>query len=349
METAQTENCKHIFTDTSAEIAEKSDTAAQRHNCGISQKRLPENSTEAAAAPADTVFIPPAVPAEFAAVCTPRAADSHKGSFGTLGVIGGAEGMTGAAVLAGSAALKNGCGKVWLGFMQEKLPLPVIETQPELMLATAQNLSLRRDISAWVIGCGMDTHAHSQHFFGQWLAGHDSAAAVFDADALNILAKREELAQQTAGRSGISILTPHPAEAARLLACSTQDIQADRSKNARRLAQKFRAWIVLKGHGSLIAAPDGSLRKNPTGNPALATAGSGDVLAGIIGALLAQGTAAEEAVAGGVWLHGAAADLWAEENGGTTGMTAGEIAVYARKVRNLLIKNRKNGTADTVG
>ena len=134
-----------------------------------------------------------------------------------------------------------------------------------------------------------------------------------------------------------AILTPHPSEAARLLGYSTEEIQANREEAALELSEKYFSRIVLKGHQSVIAAPDEELIINQSGNPGLATAGSGDVLSGMIISLLAQGLAADEAVAGGVWLHGAAADLLALNQIGPIGLCSGEIAEAARFLRNLLV------------
>jgi len=159
--------------------------------------------------------------------------------------------------------------------------------------------------------------------------------ALFDADALNAIAFDEGLQRSLReARKGETILTPHPAEAARLLGTQTARVQEDRLAAAQEIARRFRAHVVLKGAGSICAAPDGSWSVNGTGNPGLATAGSGDVLAGIIGALLAQGLEAWRALQYGVCVHGAAADAGVACGAGPVGLTASEIAREARAVLN---------------
>lgn len=270
----------------------------------------------------------------FPALCQPRSPESHKGIFGTLGLIGAQAGMTGAILLAGSSALKCGCGKVWLGFNQSALPLAVIPTQPELMLATAMQLLERSDISAWVIGCGLGTNTSAKQLLIQCLL-KKHIPLLLDADALNILAQQPALLADHPHPNNL-ILTPHPGEAARLLDCKTSDIQNNRHQAVSRLAAQFGAWVVLKGHHSLIASPNEHIQENHSGNPGLATAGSGDVLAGIIGSLLAQHIPPEQAVNGGVWLHGIAADILIQNGVGPIGLCAGEIADAIRWVRNQL-------------
>lgn len=276
--------------------------------------------------------------ARFPQLFTPRAADSHKGTHGTLAVIGGAAGMSGAVILAAVAAIYNGCGKVWAGFNQNALPLPVIPERPEIMLATAPDLQKRSDISAWVLGCGLGVCENALALLKAQLRLADGKPLLLDADALTLLARNPETAAQ-AGRHGSLILTPHPAEAARLLATATAtaDVQANRKHAAAHISRMFDAYTVLKGHNTLVCAPNGSLiHTNRSGNPGLAAAGSGDVLSGIIGSLLAQGIAPEQAVCGGVWLHGAAADVLKDSETGETGMLSGELAPAARWLRNRL-------------
>lgn len=266
-----------------------------------------------------------------------RPQDSHKGSFGTLGIIGGAEGMSGAVVLAAAAAIYGGCGKVWVGFRQSALPMPLIPKRPEIMLATAETLIQRQDISAWVCGCGLGTSAESSTVLHRLLDVADGKPLLLDADALNLLAQSPDLAN-AARRHGRLVITPHPAEAARLLACRTGDIQADRHTAALKLAEQYCATVVLKGRHSLITAPDGAtapkLFRNLSGNPGLAVAGSGDVLSGLTGSLLAQGLPLLQAVCSSVWLHGTAADRLAEQQGGEIGLLAGELPAAVRQIRN---------------
>ena len=257
----------------------------------------------------------------------------HKGTYGTLGIVGGAPGMTGAALLAGRAALRLGAGKVVIGLLDEALPWPCDPLQPELMLRTAEDLLAGSvPVSAWTAGCGIGQSPAAAQILARLFAERGDAPVVLDADALNLLAKGA-LAPDW-GAAPV-VLTPHPAEAARLLDCATHDVQADRPAAARALAARYPAWVVLKGAGTLICGPgDTPCRINPTGNPGLATAGTGDVLAGMMGALLAQGMAPAVAVPAAVWLHGAAADSLAEAGAGPVGLTAGELADAARAIRN---------------
>ncbi|MEA5098257.1 MAG: NAD(P)H-hydrate dehydratase, partial [Burkholderiaceae bacterium] len=159
---------------------------------------------------------------------------------------------------------------------------------------------------------------------------------VLDADALNLIAAEPGLQQKIVRRKGATVLTPHPLEAARLLDQTTDEIQADRLSTARLLAKQFNATVILKGSGSVIAQPTGEAFVNPTGNPALATAGTGDVLAGICGALLAQGWPVRDAALGATWLHGAAADDLVAQGIGPIGIAACELLPAIRARLNVL-------------
>ena len=157
---------------------------------------------------------------------------------------------------------------------------------------------------------------------------------VLDADALNALAYNDALRDAVMARTAATILTPHPAEAARLLGLKTAEVQADRLAAALELASRMQALVVLKGAGSICAFPGGSWSINATGNPGLAAAGTGDVLAGMIGALLCQGLAAERALQYAVCLHGAAADSLVARGVGPVGLTASEVMLEARALIN---------------
>lgn len=270
----------------------------------------------------------------FPHLCQKRPEESHKGTFGTLAILGGQKGMAGAVVLASSAALMQGCGKVWAGFLQDSLPMPIIPQQPEIMLATCQTLQSQWvDFSAIVCGCGLGQSDEAQAHL-KALLETAPCPLLLDADALNLLAKYPELARLAQAYAQPLILTPHPAEAARLLGNTTQDIQQNRLAAIKALCQQYRAVIVLKGHLSLIQSPDSEIFENHSGSPALATAGSGDVLSGTIGSLIAQGLPILEAARAGAWLHGAAAQWLAEQGIGEIGLTASEIAPAARWLRN---------------
>ena len=274
--------------------------------------------------------------AHYAQLCQARAIDTHKGKLGTLGIIGGSVGMAGAPILAAQTGLKQGCGKVWIGFDQISLPLVIIPGYPEIMLATASGLVARDDVSVWVLGCGLESHAHGLQTIFLWAKRHAKKLmpTVWDAGALQLLAQQPELAQFINQQS---VLTPHAGEAARLLNITSGAIDENREHYAQALAQRYRAWVVLKGHHSIIISPTGEQWINTSGNAGLATAGSGDALAGLIGSLLAQGMDCSSAIRAGVWLHGCAAQYLAAQNQGPVGLIAGELADAALYIRNYCI------------
>ena len=259
-----------------------------------------------------------------------RPRDSHKGLFGTVAVIGGANGMTGAPLLAARAALKLGAGCVHVGLLAENAP-GVDALQPELMLHSAKAALQLPGVDVFAIGCGIGTLIAAQKLLYEALKRN--AALVLDADALNLLAKHADLQDDLRSRKQPTVLTPHPGEAARLLACSTKEIQAGRVAAARDLSHKFACSVVLKGADSLCATRDGKLFVNKTGNPGMSSAGMGDVLTGMIAALIAQGMTADNAMLLAVHLHGAAGDALAEQ-GITIGMTAGDVTEWARWLLN---------------
>jgi hydroxyethylthiazole kinase-like uncharacterized protein yjeF len=257
----------------------------------------------------------------FAALRRRRPRNSHKGSFGNVAIVGGNTGMVGAALLAGRAALRLGAGRVYVDCIGAP-DLRVDPLQPELMFRSGVDQALLGAMQAIVVGCGLGADGSAR-----------AAVTVFDADALNLIAAHPAV-NRAARRMGAAprVLTPHPLEAARLLSVTAAEVQRDRIGTARQLAQRHSAWVVLKGAGSVIAAPDTRYWINITGSPALATAGTGDVLAGMIGALLAQGYEAQAAVLGAVWLHGRAA----EHHGGDVGLVAGDLPSLAASELNQL-------------
>jgi len=280
-----------------------------------------------------------ASPALFASCLAPRRQNSHKGQFGDLAVIGGARGMAGAAVLAARGALYAGAGRVFAVTID---PVQAFDPlQPELMFRLAHDFDMAGRVL--VLGPGMGGAMEAMRALGH---GIDSAAPILlDADGLNLVAASTELQARLTHRQAPTIVTPHPLEAARLLGRSAAEVQADRLGTARALAKRLQAVVVLKGAGSVIARPDGEVAINPTGNPGLATGGSGDVLAGVCGALLAQGWPAWEAAVGAVWMHGAAADRLVEAGVGPVGMTAGELPAAVRSVLNDLIREHGHARA----
>jgi len=198
-------------------------------------------------------------------------------------------------------------------------------------------------MSAYVVGPGMGTGASARKQLTQLIDICANAATaaplVLDADALNLLATDGTLAQQLVESGVAHVMTPHPLEAARLLGSTVADIQRNRLAAATALATRWQATIVLKGSGSVIASPDGAPPAiNPTGNAALSTAGTGDVLAGMIGALIAQGMPIVAAARAAVWIHGRAADRLVASGTGPAGMTASELYLPARDIFNALLR-----------
>ena len=253
---------------------------------------------------------------------------SHKGSYGDVAIVGGeglaqrGMGMTGAALLAASAALHAGAGRVLVSLL-DPAETAEISTQPELMLRRFEALEL--EALTVVCGCGG----------GQAVRGvlpavlQRAGTLVLDADALNALGAEGSLQQvlkARAARQHTTVLTPHPLEAARLLHTHAAQVQAHRLAAAQQLARQFQCVVVLKGSGTVIANPQGTPTINPTGNARLATAGTGDVLAGMIGAYLAQGMPPEQAAMTAVFVHGQAADQWPEQMPLTAGTLAQRLA-----------------------
>lgn len=262
-----------------------------------------------------------------------RKANSHKGLFGSVAIFGGAQGMLGAPLLAARAALKLGAGKVRLGFLTENHPA-LDPLQPELMLHSAQDLLDHPDKTLLVIGPGLGQDDTARDLLGKILP--IPLPLILDADALNLLTKAPELQELIRQRRMPSIITPHPAEAARLLACSGRQIQSDRIAAAQELARTFNSTVLLKGAGSIIC--EGShWRINGSGNAALSNAGQGDALCGILAALLAQGLEPFEATCAAAWLHGTAADIWKEKHPLGIGLTASEVIELARAELNRAI------------
>ena len=260
-----------------------------------------------------------------------RARNSHKGSFGSVGILGGAAGMVGAALLAGTAALKCGAGRVYLGLLSQDPPAFDPE-QPELMFRRAEEMLESTPLTCLVLGPGMGKRDESAALVGKALLL--PLPLVLDADALNVLAESTSLKALLKSRTGDAILTPHPAEAARLLKTTTEAVQRDRLGAAGALADEFDSLVVLKGAGSICAFRDKQWAINSSGNPGMSSAGMGDVLSGMLGALLAQGVSADRALPLAVHLHGAAADQAVRDGLGPVGLTASEVTHVARALLN---------------
>jgi hydroxyethylthiazole kinase-like uncharacterized protein yjeF len=236
----------------------------------------------------------------------PRSHASHKGSYGDVAVIGGAPGMAGAVLLAATAAASAGAGRVFVAPLDAAM-MALDPLQPELMFRRADTLDLR----AMTVVCGCGGGSAVRQLLPRVL--ETARDLVLDADALNAVAADAALQarlEARAQRQRATVLTPHPLEAARLLDTDTAAIQNDRLGAARRLAERFGAVVVLKGSGTVIAIAGETPVINTSGNPRLATAGTGDVLAGMVGAALAAGRPAMAAACEAVWHHGDLADRW---------------------------------------
>ncbi len=248
---------------------------------------------------------------------SPRPADSHKGTFGRLTALCGSYGMAGAAALAVKAAQRSGAGLVTLalprsvypiaaGMLPEAVFLPLPET-PDGRVALSARTTLReaaRSATALLVGCGLGGGDEVREVVRDLLESAE-CPLVLDADGINAVAGHIHIGKTA--RAPL-VLTPHPGEMARLLGCSIPEVQRDRLETARRFAEQEGVILVLKGHQTVIAAPGRSLMVNMTGNPGMATAGSGDVLAGMIASLIAQGMEPFHAAMCGVHLHGLAGD-----------------------------------------
>ncbi|WP_423682073.1 NAD(P)H-hydrate dehydratase [Undibacterium sp. WLHG33] len=273
-------------------------------------------------------------PNSFEFVMPERRQNSHKGSYGNVIIIGGADGMTGAGVLAARSALFSGAGKVFIGFIQ-----PIISydpSYPEIMCRDAKDLEYATGVV--VAGPGMGSSEAARDILNAILDA--GTPLVLDADALNLIAADNALQKKLSNRTTASVLTPHPLEAARLLGSTVKEIQQNRLSATKQLSSRFNAVVILKGAGSIIASPDGSLRINTSGNPGLATGGTGDVLAGLCGALLAQGFHCFNAAQLATWIHGNAADKLVSKGTGPLGICASELPVEIRNGLNSLVHSR---------
>lgn len=267
---------------------------------------------------------------EVSSYLKPRPRNSHKGMLGSVGVLGGAGSMTGAALLSGRAALLLGAGRVYLGMLDENPP-SVDFFQPELMLRGPDAL-LDMELDCLVIGPGLGQSARALGYLERALQSDHKL--VIDADALNLLGSHSELQYLLKTRKAASILTPHPTEAGRLLDCSNHEIQQDRIGSAQVLASRLNSLVVLKGAGTVCAFPDDAWHINPSGNPGLSSAGMGDILCGMIAALIGQRLPADKATLLAVYLHGLAADVLVKDGTGPIGLTASEVAIMARSLLN---------------
>lgn len=256
-----------------------------------------------------------------------RDPEGHKGTFGKVLCVCGSVGYTGAPIFAGRGAVRTGSGLVFLAVPEsvwpvaavksdEAMPFPVPEAEGRLSLLAEESIRRRAEsCDAVLIGCGLGRGWQTDALVRNLLT--IEKPLVLDADGLNALSGREELLQK---RAAPTILTPHEGEFLRL----GGDLSAGREAAAAAFSEKYGVYLVLKGHRTVVAAPDGRLAVNGTGNSGMAKGGSGDVLAGMILSLLGQGCGAFEACCAGVWLHGRAGDLAAADKG-ERGMTPTDL------------------------
>ncbi len=247
---------------------------------------------------------------DFAGLLAPRDRGANKGDFGHVLVIGGAQGKAGAAAMAGLAALRAGAGLVTVACSDSNLMVvaPELMTAPLPDVDSIAGIAERKDVLAIGPGLGSDAGLAA---LARWLMAESAKPLVVDADALNALAQAD-----WSGNGTLRVLTPHPGEMARLTGKPVKEIQADRLEAARSLAAGKRVCVVLKGERTVIAFPDGRLWINPTGTPAMATGGTGDILTGMVAGLLGQFPEHPDlAIACAVYLHGLAGELGAAAKG----------------------------------
>jgi len=262
-----------------------------------------------------------------------RAVNAHKGTSGSVAIIGGDQGMLGAVLLAARAALFSGAGRIYAAMLCQTA-LSVDLLHPEIMMRSPEDIAKLPQLNALVIGPGLGQSGAAAELLTFWLK--KEYPLVLDADALNLIAKYPHLAALVKSRQAETIVTPHLGEAARLMATRVAAIQEGRVDAAIALAQSLQVTCVLKGAGTVIAEKNGQYCINSTGNPALATGGTGDVLAGVIASLTAQGLEPVYAAKLGVYSHGSAADSLVEKGIGPVGLTASEVLIEIRNVLNQL-------------
>ncbi len=266
----------------------------------------------------------------------PRKSDAHKGNYGHLFILSGSLGKTGAAVMAGKAALKMGAGLVTIGTPESCLPIvaramvelmtePLPETPKKTFSADAleRSLELLQDKDALLLGPGISTHPSTAEFV-KTLLPRIKVPVILDADALNILAEKPDLLKSL---KKTAIVTPHPGEFARLLDLSTKEVVEKKLELGPQFSQEYGVYLVLKGYRTLICTPDGKTYINPTGNPGMATAGSGDVLSGMIASMIIQEKNPLLATLAAVFVHGLSGDIGAQKIG-EKALTAGKLITY---------------------
>lgn len=259
-----------------------------------------------------------------------REASAHKGTHGSVAIIGGNDGMVGAALLAARAALLLGAGRTYANLLAKDAP-SVDLLHPEIMMRSTRDLENLQQLDCVLVGPGLGVSNAAKDLLNHWLK--KDIPLVLDADALNLIAQDKSLATRIKQRSAPTMITPHAGEAARLLGESTESVQRDRNNAVLKLTKDLHCIAVLKGAGTLISN-GGEVFINSTGNAGLASGGTGDVLAGMIASLVAQGLNALQACKAAVYLHGAAADSIVSRGIGPIGLTASEVAIEARQLIN---------------
>ncbi len=254
---------------------------------------------------------------------SPREQETHKGSYGRVLLIAGSKGMGGAALLSAKATLKSGVGLVYVNIPEEMFPIVQNGVWEAVLMDRSQSLTDLDSYQAIAIGPGLGMGTLEGEVIEQVFTGY-TGPLVLDADGLNQIAQKEKISW-IRKYPGPVIITPHMKEAQRLLAVEKEDMcRWSREEIAAKLVEATSAWVVLKGHGTLIMSPDGKAAINTTGNPGMATGGTGDVLTGIIAGLLGTGLSPWQASVAGVYIHGLAGDMAAARHG-MISMTATDL------------------------
>ena len=265
-----------------------------------------------------------------------RAANTHKGDYGRLFILAGSRGYTGAAALCARAAVRGGAGLVTLAVPEDLYPIAAVKCDEAMVWPLPEDdgavLEKAKGCDAALIGPGLGQGERAERLVLELLRVLE-CPVILDADGLNIVSGHIDVLDE---RTGATVLTPHEGEFARLTGCPLP--VRDRVGMARWFAQAHRCALVLKGHRTVTAFPDGACAVNPTGNPGLAKGGSGDVLAGLLAALVVQGIG--NAVPAAVWLHGRAGDLAAEDKG-EYGMTPSDVIEQIPYAIKELMENRE--------
>jgi NAD(P)H-hydrate epimerase len=264
----------------------------------------------------------------------PRKSDTYKGDYGKILVLAGSRGMTGAAYLCSLSALRAGAGLVYLGVAQDLVPVMEIKLTEVIIIPLPQTKDVTLSIEAFakikeivnrveylVIGPGLSRNSSTTRLIRKIIKEIDRPV-LLDADGVNALSEGVELLKNRKNDS--FILTPHPGEFSRLLKLPISEIREQKEELAKKFVSKFKLTLVLKGHHTIVASPDGRFYINTSGNPGMATAGSGDVLAGVIAGLRVQGLDDFQAAMLGVYIHGLAGDISARDKTEIS-LTSGDI------------------------